>query len=89
MTCSKNRRGRESNPRGGFWPPIRFRIGAVMTTSVPLHLYETFYLPTPGGIKLTELGGMLVLTDGAGYLSLIFAEESPAGITVRGMVLLS
>jgi len=46
-------------------------------------------LPTPGGIKLTELGGMLVLTDGAGYLSLIFAEESPAGITVRGMVLLS
>ncbi len=30
------RRGWDSNPRGGFWPPNRFRGGPVMTTSVPL-----------------------------------------------------
>ena len=31
------RRGRDSNPRGSFWPPNRSPGDPVMTTSVPLH----------------------------------------------------
>jgi hypothetical protein len=43
-------------------------------------------VPAPGGIKLTGLHGAAVLALGAGYLSLIFAEDNPFGITVRGIV---
>ena len=31
------RREGDSNPRGSLWPPNRFRVDPVTTTSVPLH----------------------------------------------------
>jgi hypothetical protein len=48
----------------------------------------TYYgnVPVPGGIKLTGLHGVAVFALGTGYLSLIFAEDNPFGITVRGIV---
>jgi hypothetical protein len=33
------RRGWDSNPRESFWPPSRFRVDPVTTTSVPLRKY--------------------------------------------------
>lgn len=63
------RRGRDSNPRGSAKLPIRFRVGAVMTASVPLLKLELYcvwldklallkcliVLYKPGGRMLTFL----------------------------------
>ena len=37
------RRGWDSNPRESFWPPSRFRVDPVTTTSVPLR-WQTVFL---------------------------------------------
>lgn len=57
------RRGRDSNPRGSKLP-IRFRVGAVMTTSVPLQsvgiilsliaVASLILFHNPGGTRLTS-----------------------------------
>ena len=38
FVCKIWRRGRDSNPRGSFWPPNRSPGDPVMTTSVPLRI---------------------------------------------------
>ena len=40
--CRVWRRGRDSNPRRGFWPLTRFRVEPVTTTSVPLRRKEAY-----------------------------------------------
>ena len=37
------RREGDSNPREGFWPPNRFRVDPVTTTSVSLRIWALFY----------------------------------------------